>query len=328
MPWIFPYIGETKDLNEATRSSATGSFVRLSDGFTHYELGGNSPLPQGAPPSGPRARRGETAYGDDKRLGETSDKGLKPPVVLVHGFSVPYFIWDPTFDFLTASGCRVLRYDLFGRGYSDRPKARYDIDLFCKQLRELLDTLGFESINLIGLSLGGPISATFTTRYPERVRRLVLVDPAGVRTVTFAQLLKAATAPGFGELVVGLFGRRWLSSGVKSDFYDPAHIKALVERYMVQMEYKGFMRAILSTMRHGMLGDFSETYCQVGAQGTRTMLFWGRDDKTVPFAHSDDLRKAIPQIEFHAFEHCGHIPHYEKPDEANPLLLEFLKQVS
>jgi pimeloyl-ACP methyl ester carboxylesterase len=292
MPWIFPYIGETKELDEATRSSASGSFLRLSDGCTHYELGG----PQ---------------------------TGL--PVVLVHGFSVPYFIWDPTFAFLTASGFRVLRYDLFGRGYSDRPNLRYDVDLFCKQLRELLDTLGLDRVNLIGLSMGGPISATFTARHPERVRKLVLVDPAGASPVTFSRVLKAATTPGFGELALGLFGSGSLSKGVKSDFYDPAHVKAFVQRYMVQMQYKGFMRALLSTMRTGMLGDFMEEYRTVGEQGTPTLLFWGRDDKTVPFKHSDTIRSAIPQSEFHAFDRCGHIPHYEKPEEANPLLLEFLK---
>ena len=292
MPWIFPYIGETKDLNEATRSNAPGSFVALSDGCTHYELGG--------PQDG-------------------------QPVALVHGFSVPYFIWDPTFAFLTASGFRVLRYDLFGRGFSDRPNLRYDVDLFCKQLRELLDTLGFDRVNLIGLSMGGPISATFTDRYPERVRKLVLIDPAGASPVTFSRVLKAATTPGFGELALGLFGSGGLSRGVKSDFYDPAHVRAFVQRYMVQMEYKGFMRALLSTMRSGMLGNFMEIYRKIGEQNVPTMLFWGRDDKTVPFKHSDRFRCAIPQTEFHAFERCGHIPHYEKPDEANPLLLEFLK---
>lgn len=290
--WTFPYLGESKEINEATRSSAPGSFVALSEGCTHYELGG--------PQSG-------------------------EPVVLVHGFSVPYFIWDPTFAFLTASGFRVLRYDLFGRGFSDRPDLRYDIELFCKQLRELVDTLGFEQLCLIGLSMGGPITATFTARYPERVRKLVLVDPAGARPVTFAQVLKAATTPGFSELALGLFGRGWLSGGVKSDFYNPANIKTFVNRYMVQMQYKGFMRAILSTMRNGMLGDFSETYRKVGEQGAPTLLFWGRDDKTVPFSHSEDLRRLIPQAKFYAFEHCAHIPHYEKPEEANPILREFLQ---
>jgi pimeloyl-ACP methyl ester carboxylesterase len=301
MPWTFPYLGETKELNERTRASAPGRFVQLSDGYTHYELGGTPHLPGGDGP------------------------GVRAPVVLVHGFSVPYFIWDPTFKFLTESGFRVLRYDLFGRGFSDRPKVRYDIDLFCKQLRELLDTLGFEQINLMGLSMGGPITASFTVRYPQTVQKLVLVDPAGARPVTVPRLLKALTTPGFGELALGLFGRGFLLKDVKSDFYKPAHVRAFAEKYMIQMKYKGFMRALLSTMRVGMLGDFSSAYRKIGELGTPTQLFWGKNDRTVPFSHSDDLRAAIPQAQFHAFENCGHIPHYEKPEEANPLLLEFLK---
>jgi len=291
MPWTFPYLSETNELDEVARASAPGSFVQLSDGCTHYELGG--------PQNG-------------------------QPVVLVHGFSVPYFIWDPTFDFLTESGFRVLRYDLFGRGYSDRPRVRYNIDLFCKQLIEMLDTLGFERIQMIGLSMGGPISASFTARYQDRVQKLVLVDPAGARSVTLACILKGAAAPGFGELALGLFGSGQMARSVKSDFYDPANIKAFVEQYMVQMKYKGFMRAILSTVRNGMLGNFSSTYRKIGEGGTPTLLLWGQDDRTVPFTHSEDILKAIPQAELHAFEHCGHLPHYEKPEEVNPLLLEFL----
>ena len=292
MPWTFPYLGETEDLNEITRASMPGSFAQLSDGHTHYELGG------------------------DKH-------GM--PVVLVHGFSVPYFIWDPTFKFLTKSGFHVLRFDLFGRGFSDRPRLRYDIDLFCNQLIELLDTLGFENIFLIGLSMGGPITSSFTARYPERVNKLVLIDPAGGRPVTISRILKAATTPGFGELAFGLVGSGQMRRSVKSDFYDPTHVKAFVAKYMVQMKYKGFMRAILSTVRNDMLGDFSSTYHKIGEVGTPTLLFWGQNDKTVPFAHNEHIRAAIPQAEFHAFDQCGHIPHYEKPEEANPLLLGFLE---
>ena len=292
MSWTFPYLGETEELNEATRANTPGSFIQLPDGCTHYELGGE--------------QNGQA-------------------VVLVHGFSVPYFIWDSTFEFLTKSGFCVLRYDLFGRGYSDRPKARYDIDTFCGQLRELLDTLGFERVILIGLSLGGPISATFTTRYPERVRKLVLIDPAGARSVVLLKSAVAEIMPGISGLLPDpLRSGRWAKK-FESDFYDPANLKTFTEKYMVQLKYKGFMRAILATIRHGMLDDFSDTYRQVGIQETPVMLLWGRDDKTVPFAQSDIIREAIPQVEFHAFDHCGHIPHCEKPEEVNPLLLEFLK---
>lgn len=300
MSWTFPYLGETEELNDAARANAPGTFVQLSNGYTHYELSGPAPLPRG------------------------EGQGVRAPVVLAHGFSVPYFIWDPTFAFLKESGFRVLRYDLFGRGYSDRPEVRYDIDLFCKQLGELLDTLGLEQINLMGFSMGGPVTASFTAHNPQRVRRLVLIDPAGARPVTFSRMLKAATALRFGKRVLDLFGSGQSVKGNEFDFYAPAHVKAFVDKYMVQLKYKGFTRAILSTMRHGMLGSFAEAYKQLGAQKIPVALFWGKNDKTVPFAHSDDIRAAIPQTEFFAFDNCGHIPHCEKPDKVNPLLREFL----
>jgi pimeloyl-ACP methyl ester carboxylesterase len=152
------YRGETKDLNKETRNSASGSFIQLPDGVTHYELGGNE-------------------------SGEF--------VVLVHGFSVPYYIYDPTFNALMQAGFRVLRYDLFGRGFSDRPRTRYNIDLFVKQLADLLDALRVSRpVNLVGLSMGGPITATFTARHPERIKTLTLIDPAGARSIAITPLIK------------------------------------------------------------------------------------------------------------------------------------------
>jgi pimeloyl-ACP methyl ester carboxylesterase len=291
---LFPYLGETKELNETARKEAeSGAFAALPDGVTHYELGG--------PESG-------------------------MPIVLVHGFSVPYFIWDPTFDFLTKSGFRVLRYDLFGRGFSDRPRLRYNLDLFCKQLIGLLDTLGLiQPVALFGLSMGGPIAAAFTERHSERVERLVLIDPAGVHPIGLSPLLKLALLPGLGELALGLLGNENMVKGVASDFFDPALVAQFQARYRVQMKYKGFMRAILSSMRSRMLGSFFDVYQRLGKLDKPTLILWGREDKTVPFAHSTDLLTAIPHAELHVFENCGHIPHYERPDEANHILLKFLK---
>jgi pimeloyl-ACP methyl ester carboxylesterase len=73
-----------------------------------------------------------------------------------------------------------------------------------------------------------------------------------------------------------------------------------------------------------MLGSFIETYRAVGRLDMPVLLVWGREDHTVPFAYSADLRAAMPQVEFHAVEGCGHIPHYEKPEVFNPILLNFL----
>ncbi len=95
-----------------------GQFVNLEDGVTHYELTG--------PADGPL-------------------------VVLVHGFSVPFYVWDPTVAGLTAAGFQVLRYDLYGRGYSDRPETDYDLDLFVRQLSQLTEVVTLSKpFNLLG----------------------------------------------------------------------------------------------------------------------------------------------------------------------------------
>jgi len=289
----FPYLDETHELNETARRAADGSFVALTDGVTHYELGGD---PNGS------------------------------SVVLVHGFSGPYFIFDTTFEFLTNAGFRVLRYDLLGRGFSDRPRAEYDIRLFVRQLKELIDTLGFTQINLVGLSMGGAISAAFASQYPHYVIRHVLIDPAGGKPVALPAFIKALKIPVFGELAFGLFGSAGMLKGVASDMFNPEVVERFQKQYRIQMQFKGFKRAILSTIRSGMLESFYETFARLGELKKPTLLFWGRQDKTVPFHHHEAIRQALPHAEFHVIENCGHIPHYEKPEIVNPILLEFLSK--
>lgn len=290
---MFSYRSETRDLNDENRRLTEGSYVQLPDGMTHYELGNPS---------------------------------LDQTVVLVHGFSVPYFIFDPTFHFLAQCAFRVLRYDLFGRGYSDRPDTRYNIDFFVKQLAGLLDALSLNRpVSLIGLSMGGPITAAFTARHPERVDKLVLIDPAGVRPVILSKILKAAAAPLIGEAILSLVGSGGMIKNIASDIFDKRLVEHFQQRYRVQMQYRGFRRAILSTIRNNMLHSFIDTYRKVGSLHKPTLLIWGRHDTTVPLRHSDDLRAAIPNIEFHIIEDCSHIPHFEKPEETNALLLKFLR---
>jgi pimeloyl-ACP methyl ester carboxylesterase len=92
------------------------------------------------------------------------------------------------------------------------------------------------------------------------------------------------------------------------------------------MQFKGYKRALLSTVRNNMLESFISTYRSIGALNKPTLLFWGRKDTTVPLAHSEDICAAIPNIEFHIIEDCSHIPHYEKPEETNAILLDFLRK--
>ena len=290
---LFLYRDETKELNNEARRSAHGSFIQLPGGITQYELAG--------------------------------DENSKP-VILIHGFSVPYFIYDPTFEFLTHSGFLVLRFDLFGRGFSDRPRARYNLELFLKQLADLLEALRFAwPVNLIGLSTGGPIASVFTVRHPQHVDKLVLIDPVGAKPLTLSPMLKALKLPLVAEALLSLVGNDTLIQRASKDFFDPEFVEHFKSKYEVQMQFKGFRHAILSTLRNNMLGSFIDIYRRLGKMNKEVLLFWGRNDTTVPFEHSAEPCAAMPNFRFHAIENCGHIPPDEKPDEVNPILLEFLK---
>ncbi len=293
MNWDFIYRGEIKEIDDEVRASTGGSFIRLSDGFTHYEL------------SGP-------------------DKGQ--PVVLVHGFSVPYFIFDPTFSFLADSGFRVLRYDLFGRGFSDRPHVKYNIDLFVSQLKELLEALDLKQVNWIGLSMGGAIASAFTVNFPERVCKLILIDPVGVQHMPFSWKYKAAFLPGVSELILGMVSIDRMVQNIASGFFDPEHVKMFQDQCRAQMQYYGFKRALLSTLRNKTIDGFPEIYQRLGKLDMPVLLIWGRNDRTLPLEQSRNILSLVPQVEFHIIENCGHMPHYEKPEEVNSILADFLNK--
>ena len=300
----FPFQDETKILDFTNRQVVGDSYIHLPNGVTHYQLSNDAPL----------------SLGDGVGVRD---------VVLVHGFSVPCFIFDPTHQFLTDAKFRVLRYDLFGRGFSDRPRTRYNMELFIKQLHDLLDALRFTSpVHLIGLSMGGPIAVTFTARHPGRVRSLTLIDPSGVKPVSLTPLLKLAKMPVVAEAVFGWMGTEGMVRAAGRDFYDPKLVEHFIDKYRVQMQYKGFKYALLSSVRNNMLGSFINSFERVGKMDVPVLLLWGREDGTVPFEHSDDLRAVMPNAEFHVIEECGHIPHYEKPEEVNPILLNFLENAN
>ncbi|MFX1518715.1 MAG: alpha/beta fold hydrolase [Promethearchaeota archaeon] len=284
---------ESIELTDEIRESLPGKFIRLSDGVAHYELEGPS-------------------NGD--------------VVVLVHGFSSPFFVWDPTFKFLVKEGFRVLRYDLFGRGYSDRPKVKYNMDLFIQQLFELVNQLGLaqKKFSLVGLSMGGGICVVFADKYPELVKKVSLIDPIGFPTEksAFSSLLKI---PRLNKLILRRFNHEKLIENQKGDFYHYNKFDEYLEKYAEQMRYAGWLRAIRSTILNLPFTNLKETYERIGKRKVPMQLFWGENDQTIPYSNSQKVCEAIPDILFHSVKECGHMPHYTRPNEVNPLLLQFLR---
>lgn len=288
--WYTSRNPEKKTLDESARSEVRGSYARLSDGMTFYHLSG--------PDSG-------------------------PPVVLVHGFSVPSYIWDSTAVALSGAGYRVLQYDIFGRGYSDRPDVTYGADLVDRQLGEIIDSAGFRGpVHLMGLSYGGFVTGTFAGRHPERVRSLTLVDPAAGPWGSLPWFIRL---PVIGPMAWQMMAVPGMADNQLSDFANPAEWPGWPGLYRTQMQFKGFGRALRSTAIFQSAVNMDSVYATVGAQAFPVALIWGVEDSTVSIKLSAGVREAIPRIQFHPIERAGHLPHMERTDVVNPILLEFLR---
>lgn len=276
---------EVKNMDAAARVNAGGQFIQLTDGITHYQKAGVD-------------------------TGKT--------VILVHGFSVPYYIWNGTYDSLVQQGFNVIRYDEFGRGFSDRPATVYNPAFYRKQLYDLIISLKLKApVNLVGVSFGGAVGTDFAVHYPTLIDKIILIDPV----YDFNRKKEPEIIADYKMAI----GHQKQADGQLEDFKYPEHFAGWVQKYKEQMQYKGFRHALISTINNYPGPTIISNYHSLNALHKKILLIWGRDDKTVPFKYSDSLQQIL-QVNFFAVDDAAHLPYLEQPLLVNQKIISFLKE--
>ncbi|OTA87744.1 hypothetical protein M434DRAFT_375295 [Hypoxylon sp. CO27-5] len=133
----------------------------------------------------PGARDVETFYGTMRVYEWGPPDGDK--VLFVHGDATPCVLFSKIAQGLVDSGHRVMLFDLWGRGYSETPLGcRHDVRLLASQILLAITSsplcwLGNgNSFAIVAFSLGGPISLAFSGVFPQSIKSLVLLGPAGL----------------------------------------------------------------------------------------------------------------------------------------------------
>jgi len=280
---------ETVELNHTARNKPGGNYIELSDGVTHYRF-------------------------DGPENGEV--------VVLVHGATIPHWGWDEQIRALSGAGYRVLSYDKYGRGYSDIPDVEYDQALYLDQLKELVDKLGLtEPFKLVGVSVGGGTIINFTAKYPDRVKKLVLISPL-IRDFKVNPLFFVPVA---GEFIVRVAGIRVITNRFKSQYEGHPKLDQYLKRFTEQTTRLGFQRSILSMLRNDAVADYSEAYQIVGKQDIEVLLLWGTADEEISQEMIDDILTYIPSLRFISIRDAGHGLLVQKSDRINQVILGFFK---
>jgi pimeloyl-ACP methyl ester carboxylesterase len=220
-------------------------------------------------------------------------------VVLVHGLSGSWRWWGRNVAALAARH-RVYLVDLpgFGTGRGlGAPLRRFVLAEASSWLLGWMEAVGLDRASLVGHSMGGFICARISAREPERVDRLVLVDPAGVP-------LGRGMA---GHLVPLLLAVRYST---------PAFLPVLARDALAAGPF-----TLLRAARDLLAEDLREDLRRIRAP---TLLVWGEHDTLIPPSIGDVLRAEIPDSRLLVIEGAGHNPMFDRPAEFDRAILAFL----
>jgi pimeloyl-ACP methyl ester carboxylesterase len=227
---------------------------------------------------------------------------------------------------------RVHALSLPGHGDSAKPADGRAFDLHVRAVAGFVDALGLGSPALVGSSLGGQVALRLALDAPDRVSRLVLVDPTGLgRAIHPGHIL--LSLPALGDLgaawtatPLGAFARPFVRAGLL--FANPLRAPAwwLGEQLRVA-RIPGVMRSVLASNRDivGMGGQRRVLQDRLEAVRMPTLVVWGAEDRIVPVDHGYAAVKRLPMARLAVIAGCGHLPHVERPEAFLAELTGFLE---
>jgi 3-oxoadipate enol-lactonase len=240
-------------------------------------------------------------------------RGEGPAVVLAHGAGGNHLSWWQQVPTLSQH-FRCVTFDHRGFGSSrdlpDGPGA----DAFIEDLRQLLDHLGIERTSLVAQSMGGWTSLGFASKYPGRVTALALCDTtAGIDDPEVAREMKSLQATMQGSLAIVL--QRAYSAEFPQR--EPARCFLYQQISGLNVNVPSNLLTKLTAMRH-LVEPIIE-------RRVPTMLLAGEEDVLTPAKTMELMARRIPHARFVKVPGAGHSVYFERPDEFNRIVLEFLR---
>src|SRR6185295_19058827 len=162
-------------------------------------------------------------------------------LLFIHGGGITGIeVWRKTIPYFLNQGYRVLSYDLYGRGYSDRPDEEVTPELLGDQVNELIDTLGIrEHFDIVTMSMGAIVALDFTAKHLDQVNKVVMLDPAATGEFTPRLLLRI---PVVSELVMTCYWYPRAIEKQRKEFVNQPMFEDYTQRLRYFMNFKGYKR--------------------------------------------------------------------------------------
>lgn len=222
--------------------------------------------------------------------------GEGEPVVLVHGLSASSRWWVRNIPAL-AQRYQVYLLDLPGFGMMRRFRWRFALDELASGIVAWMEALGFKQAHLMGHSMGGYICLRIAAQHPERIKRLVLVSPAGIPHVRSV----------YGYTIPLLVAFRYF----KLSFFS----------ILISDALRAGPLTILRATQDLLTRDVRDCLKDVTAP---TLLVWGEHDSLVPPAFGPILQQEIRDAQLLVLKRAGHVSMFDQAEQFNAAVLGFL----
>ncbi len=219
-----------------------------------------------------------------------------------------------------SSHYRVLAYDNLGFGKSDKGHANYSVRFFTQVLRELIEREDLKKVTLVGHSLGGAIALRYLLEDPSRVKRAVVVAPAGIRLPQHRIL----------RMIAGLMLRSPMARGTLARSLERCAVQR-TEAVLDMMfhahglpddpEWRQIRHSLQNTAKNLM--HFT-LHGELSVIRTPLLVVWGEDDKLLPANLALKIHQEVPLARLAIVPDCGHYPMLEQPERFHRHLREFL----
>ena len=260
------------------------------------------------------------------------EAGSGHPLVLLHGTGGHAETYTRNIGPLSEH-FRVLAIDMAGHGYTDRPAVTYTMDVFADHVIAVLDAVGESTAFISGESLGGGVACWAALKYPDRVSALALntgilarPDAAGVKQLDDIEARTRRLAEEFSRDTIR---RRleWLVLDPASMTDEMVDIRYQIYSQPGMVEHMITLMCTVLDMNRGSVGDIDYYSYSLDALKCPTLVLWTDHNPGKSFDAVQHAIDVIPQKEFHMLEGAAHWPQWEKPDEVNAFMIEFLERV-
>lgn len=239
-----------------------------------------------------------------------------PSVLLLHSTVGDRRMWDHQVATLSSAGLGVISCDLSGYGESPPPTSAYND---AEDVLALLDHLGEESVDIVAASGGGEVATELAARWPDRVRKLLLICTAGQghgpgeELAAFAEEEDRLLESGQFDAAVDLNLRTWVQSTV------PDEVRDLV----ATMQRRAF--EVQSSMGDVDEKEVDENELDPDRISADTLLISGGRDFVDFRTIAEKLAARIPRARHEHLDWAGHLPTLERPEEMDAVMLGFLR---